>query len=312
MSDGQRDYPLARYGGNPPPRAPWLEAALAMAPERSVFPWNGADIELLTWGARGAGQGQKPGLLFLHGNGAHADWWSFIAPFFAHDRRVAAISWSGMGGSGWRETYSIPRYADEIIAAIEVAGLADVGPPQLVGHSFGGIPLMSAAVHHTSRIGGGIMIDSFVPRTDRKVPKWAVSGRAPPQYASEAEIVMRYRFSPEQDSAHPDIVDLLARRSVHRLADGSWAWRFDPRMWATLDRSQDDLLVEQANIPMGMLYGEQSALVSAAHAERLASRLPDCRFIAAIPNARHHIMVDQPMALVAALRTGISALEKTS
>ena len=37
-------------------------------------------------------------LLFLHGNGAHADWWSFIAPFFAAEYRVAALSWSGMGG----------------------------------------------------------------------------------------------------------------------------------------------------------------------------------------------------------------------
>ena len=49
-------------------------------PERSFVEVDGAGIELLTWGDQG-----KPGILFLHGNGAHADWWSFIAPFFARD-----------------------------------------------------------------------------------------------------------------------------------------------------------------------------------------------------------------------------------
>jgi hypothetical protein len=33
--------------------------------------------------------------LLLHGNGAHADWWSFIAPYLANNFRVAAMSWSG-------------------------------------------------------------------------------------------------------------------------------------------------------------------------------------------------------------------------
>src|SRR3546814_12969675 len=61
---------------------------------------SGTAIETLAWGERG-----KPGLLFLHGNGGHADWWRFIAPFFASDWRVGAISWSGMGRSGWRKSY---------------------------------------------------------------------------------------------------------------------------------------------------------------------------------------------------------------
>src|SRR3546814_1904126 len=67
---------------------------------RSTCEVSGTAIETLAWGERG-----KPGLLFLHGNGGHADWWRFIAPFFASDWRVGAISWSGMGRSGWRKSY---------------------------------------------------------------------------------------------------------------------------------------------------------------------------------------------------------------
>src|SRR3546814_6071614 len=62
-----------------------------LAPERGTCEVSGTAIETLAWGERG-----KPGLLFLHGNGGHADWWRFIAPFFASDWRVGAISWSGI------------------------------------------------------------------------------------------------------------------------------------------------------------------------------------------------------------------------
>ena len=80
MADDQAALaaPLAPFGGQVPPAPAWFEAAVAQTPERSALAVEGADIELLTWGRVG-----KPGLLFLHGNGAHADWWSFIAPFFA-------------------------------------------------------------------------------------------------------------------------------------------------------------------------------------------------------------------------------------
>ena len=34
----------------------------------------------------------KPGLIFIHGNGAHAHWYTFLAPFFVKDYNVVAIS----------------------------------------------------------------------------------------------------------------------------------------------------------------------------------------------------------------------------
>src|SRR4051812_1115568 len=75
--------PLTPFGGEPPPAPQWFHEALAKTPERSLVATPRGRIEALTWGERG-----RPGLLFLHGNGAHADWWSFICPFFADEYRV--------------------------------------------------------------------------------------------------------------------------------------------------------------------------------------------------------------------------------
>ncbi|MCA6284759.1 MAG: hypothetical protein IM658_13915, partial [Phenylobacterium sp.] len=93
--------PLAPFRGREPDSPEWFRSALAQAPERSHVVSLGARIEMLVWGERG-----KPGLLLVHGNSAHADWWSFIAPFLAQDFRVASMSLAGMGDSDWRETYA--------------------------------------------------------------------------------------------------------------------------------------------------------------------------------------------------------------
>src|SRR5476651_2293156 len=103
---GPVESPLAPFEGLPPPAPDWFTKAIAQEPERSMVPVDGANIELLTWGQRG-----KPGLILIHGNSAHADWWSFIAPYLAQDYRVAAISLSGMGASDWRDSYSFEVFA---------------------------------------------------------------------------------------------------------------------------------------------------------------------------------------------------------
>ena len=90
--------PLAAYKGAEPTAPQWFKDAIAQQPERRMVESLGSKLETLSWGEVG-----KPGLLFLHGNSAHADWWSFIAPFFAADWRVTSMSLAGMGASDWRE-----------------------------------------------------------------------------------------------------------------------------------------------------------------------------------------------------------------
>jgi pimeloyl-ACP methyl ester carboxylesterase len=221
LSDIFPDFPppLAPFAGARPPAPAWFEAALAVAPERGAVEVEGASIELLTWGERG-----RPGLLLLHGNGAHADWWSWTAPFFAATHRVAAISWSGMGGSDWRETYTGELFVREIMGAAEAAGLFEAEtPPVIVGHSFGGFPTLLAAATAGGRLAGVVSVDSPIRPPEAQ---W----RGPPSrsrpnrvYPTLEEALTRFRFAPPQACETPYIADHIARTSLKRapLEDGS-------------------------------------------------------------------------------------------
>ncbi|MBU0557165.1 MAG: alpha/beta hydrolase [Alphaproteobacteria bacterium] len=300
----ENPYLLAHLEGEEPPCTPWVEAQLVHEPERCTFESGGTAIELLTWGEPGA-----PGVLLLHGMGAHADWWRFTAPALATDHRVAAISWPGMGRSDWRSDYTLPQLARDVLAAIDVAGLdAGASRPVLAGHSFGGLPLLQTAFEHPDRICGGIMIDSFIAHANHRPGQWAAGREAMPVYPSVAAALARYRFAPVQDSQHLDIVDYIARHSLRTVEDG-WTWCFDPNFWSKLDRTGADALLDKVTAPIGLLYGERSALVASETVQEMKSRLANCPIAAAIPDAAHHVMVDQPVALVAALRVAIGALQ---
>jgi len=302
---------LGRFDGERPPAADWFLAALAVEPERSTFDVEGAAIELLTWGEVG-----KPGLLFLHGNAAHADWWSFIAPLFAEDFRCAAISWSGMGRSDWRESYSIPLFAQEMLKAIEVASLSASGaPPAIVAHSFGGFPTLYVCAEHPEAIAGAILVDSAPPKRGGGPPPRLAEGRAAHnRYPTLAAALRRFRFLPEQDSGMPEIIDFMAREALHEMPEtaesrGGWTWRFDPRFWSRFDRiglAED--LVARSRAPIGIVYGELSALLPPDRVAEMVAMVPDCRFVTAIPDAHHHVMVDDPLAVASAIREGLPRL----
>ena len=305
MADDQTPFPapLARFRGETPEAPRWFQQAIAQAPERRRIPVSGAGIELLTWGEIG-----KPGLLFLHGNGAHADWWSFIAPFFAADWRVAAISWSGMGGSDWRPEYSGAVFAEEIFAAAEAAGLEAGGArPVVVGNSFGGFPLMYAAAHHPERLRAAVLVDSSVQPPEKR---W----RGPPQrlrpnnvYPTLEEALARFRFAPPQGCDNPFVADFIARRSLRRapLEDGSgegWTWKFDPMLWTNFRMGDLGDLLPAMKAPTALIWGERSNLMTDEVVDYMLGRMPADVKTMVVPDADHHVMVDQPLAFVAALR----------
>ena len=302
MADGQLlppeiAAPLARFNGEQPPAPAWFERALEKAPQRRLIDVDGGAVELLTWGEVG-----KPGLVFLHGNGAHADWWSFIAPFFADDYRIAAISWSGMGESGWREAYSRDVCVAEILAAIDAAELEAGGvKPILVAHSFGGYQAMHCAGPFADRIRAAVIVDSAIHPPEKR---WnGPPPRTQPNrvYPTLTEALARFRLAPPQPCENLYIADYIARRSLKEV-EGGWTWKFDPFFWTHFDREDLGEVLPRIKAPVAFMWGDRSGLVDDEALDYMAKVVPADAPRILIPDSDHHVMIDQPLAFVAALR----------
>src|SRR5262245_46391286 len=63
----------------------WFVKAVETPIEHGSVTVDGARIRYLLWN----GAADKPGIVLVHGNGAHAHWWTFIAPFLLEHYRVA-------------------------------------------------------------------------------------------------------------------------------------------------------------------------------------------------------------------------------
>ncbi len=293
---------LARFGGAQPPAPAWFTHALAQAPERSAFDVDAASIELLTWGERG-----RPGLLFLHGDSAHADWWSFIAPFFQDKWRCAAISWSGMGRSGHREKhqYTFEQWAREAVGAIDAAGFDAGERPIVIAHSLGSYPAMAASAD-CNPFSGIISIDSaIIPRElIGQVPR--PRPRAHRRYETPEEAIARFRFMPASVGDLAYTADIAARRGLVRLESEGveyWQWAFDPEIWNNIESRNDNMTLPlAARCPVALIVGERSELIRDEIAAHMRGVYPPGTPMIAVPEAGHHIMMDQPLALVAALR----------
>ncbi len=306
--------PLVAFAGAKPPAPKWFVDALAFEPERSSHQGAGVTIETLAWGERG-----KPGLLLLHGGSAHADWWSHLAPFFAGSHRVVASSWSGMGGSDWRPAYTMDDLMGEMLSTLAATGL-DEGPvkPVVVSHSFGSFPGMAFAATHGDRIGGLMTIDS--PFMSKEMRAKRDFGRPPSReprdtlvYDSFEQALARFRLMPAQTAENLYVVDNIARHSLREVkkADGSsgWTWRFDPFMWSRMKRREPAEDLAAATCRLAVTWGSDSVLFPDEVKTYVRQRAPRGTIFLEIPEAQHHVLIDQPLALVTAMRTVLGAWE---
>ena len=308
MTDSNPMAPLAAFRGQKPPAPPWFERVVAIEPERSFVAVEGAAVETLAWGERG-----KPGLVFLHGGAAHGDWWSFIAPFFARERRVVAPSFTGMGRSDWRSSYDFRQFVREAREAARAAGAFEAGPPVVVGHSFGGRIAVGLAHDFGEELAAAVMVDPpfFAPQNQRNPAPPRPSSREHSVRPSLEAIIARFRLAPPQACDNLFILDFIARRSAKPAVDADgkpgWSLSFDPHFWERFGRLDPVALIKEVRVPLALIRGGKSQLFHPEDAAHLLSLIAPGSPYVEIPEAEHHVMIDQPLAFVAALRALLAA-----
>lgn len=304
--------PLGVYGGKRPPAPDWFEAAISTRYQSHFLERDGAIIHYQTWG-----DPSRPGLLLTHGNGAHAHWWDFVAPYFLDQYYVVAITLTGMGDSGWRGAYNMSTFSADQLAVAEATGLfGHAQKPIIVSHSFGGFVTMFTSSRHSEKFAGIVIVDSPVNPPGKPQDGPPRSGRPNKVYASLEAALERFRLAPPQPCQNHYAMDYIARHSVKETTgeDGAagWVWKFDPSIWRRFDMEGQTpaQMLQAITCPLAIMRGEDSAIVLDdvwAYMQALAG--PHVPFIS-IPHACHHVMLDQPVAFIAALRTLLASWAK--
>lgn len=282
----------------------WFEAALGQRATVETIDVDGVTVSCRSWGEPDASD--RPGVILVHGGAAHARWWDHVAPLLATTRHVVAVDLSGHGDSGWRTSYSLDGWASEIAA---VARSRFATPPVVIGHSMGGMVTLAAAHLYGAELSGAVMIDSSIheatPESDAERARVA-SGRRR-VCATRADILARFRVVPAQE-VEPYLLEHVASHSVRQEA-GGWVWKFDARIFDHPHRGPSGLSRTRCRT---LIVRPEHGLLDAATAETVAGLLGDGVDVVEIPAAGHHVMLDQPLALVATVRTLLAVWDRTA
>jgi pimeloyl-ACP methyl ester carboxylesterase len=282
------------------PGAPrWFRRALDVAFTDEVVELDGCPIHFLAWGERG-----RRGLVFVHGGGAHAHWWTHVAAPFASDFRVLAVDLSGHGDSGHRPEYSLEQWTSEVMAVVAAGGIE--GPPVVIGHSMGGFVTIATAALYADELAGVIVCDSPVTEPDPEIGAFRLREAfgAPRTYPTVEDALAHFRTVPPQEHYLDYVVDHVARRSL-RAVEGGVQWKFDRRIFMQFGAGMRSIALpylSEVTCRLALLRSE-CGLVTADIGASMYERLGRVTPVIEIPEAGHHAMLDEPLLLLTALRT---------
>jgi pimeloyl-ACP methyl ester carboxylesterase len=158
---------------------------------------------------------------------------------------------------------------------------------------------LTYAQRRPERLRGVAAVD-FLPeiRADRPSRFKRAGLRPQPVYPSEDDILARFRLEPGGTIMAPEKVRALGREGVRREGAG-WTWKFD---WRCLSLPIPPVWPQLAEIktPALMVRGERSAIIGPEDFERVLREVAGARG-ATIPRAHHHVPLDAPAELAAAV-----------
>ena len=282
-----------RAAGDVPP---WFIAAIGTTPERLSTKVAGARITYRAWGEHG-----NQLVVLIHGGSAHSGWWDHIAPLLAAGHRVVALDLSGHGDSDWRQSYGFEVWAAEVIAVAELER-GRRNDTVYIGHSMGGCVSLHAAHLQESSVRAIAVIDSLIEVPTSEVASW-IDARVPSsahrEYRDRSDAVGRFRAIPEDASNLSYVNAHVAAESLTPTTNG-WSWKFDPDVLYDARMEPDQVLPLECDV--ALISGERG-LATSAIVQDVSKRIGARVVHTEIPDAGHHILLEQPVALISVLRT---------
>jgi pimeloyl-ACP methyl ester carboxylesterase len=252
---------------------------------------DGVDVR---YGVSGAGEHD---LVLVHGHGAHHRWWHAMVPLLEPSWRVIQLELTGHGDSGHRPLYTADVWTRDVLAVLDAAGSRR---PVLVGHSMGGIVLVSVAAAHPDRAAGLVLLDASVrpPHRHRGLTEDGVrlsrpGEQRPHGQPTQEALLGRFRLMPPQPHPPAALLDPAARFSCRHTEHG-WTWKHDRLGVTRLPDADAVAAAGQLRCPVGLVYGTESTVVDRECLEFMAGVVPGGAEIVAVPGAHHHLVLERP------------------
>ena len=208
------------------------------------------------WGERGS-----PLVVCLHGVTSHGRHFAPLATTLADRFHVVALDLRGHGDSLREPPWNIEQHVDDVIDALQLAGLADE-PCRWIGHSFGGriaFELAAAAPELVARL---VLLDPVIQIRPEIGLYGAERSRVDRSYASFEEAIDR-RFEESALMRAPrELLETELREHLVVDEDGHWRYRFTQSavVAAYGEMSREPPPFELVLVPTLLVLGEESYL----------------------------------------------------
>jgi pimeloyl-ACP methyl ester carboxylesterase len=243
---------------------------------------------------RAAGSG--PPLVLVHGTGGSSARWAPILPALEEHFSVYALDRRGRGNSGDATAYALEREAEDVAAVVSAIGQ----PAHMLGHSFGGICALEAALL-TSHVRKLILYESPIPVEGMPIqPEGMIDRLEALLAAGDREAVLTaflqaaVRMPPHEFEAYRASpvwpARLAAAHTLPRELRAQGQYRFAAERFAHLDT------------PALLLVGGDSPAPFQAAIRLLEAALPNSRTIV-LPGQQHIAMDTAPELFVREVTT---------
>jgi pimeloyl-ACP methyl ester carboxylesterase len=148
-----------------------------------------------------------------------------------------------------------------------------------------------------------VVVDSIMLMPMERIRQMRAFGATVPStYASQEELVARYRLSPpESHIAAPEIIRHMALHSGRENSDGRWQHKADRRVYANSQQIAGVPLWEKIKIPALVIKGSLSTRFGPEEMVRIRANAPQVQW-AEVPDSNHHISLDNPHGFVEAVQ----------
>jgi peroxiredoxin len=252
-----------------------------------------------------------PAVVFLHGGGqTRRSWGPSAAAVAERGWQAVTVDFRGHGESDWSKDgdYRVTTFAGDVLEV-----LRHLPPrPVLVGASLGGFTAMLLAGELSPSTARAVVLVDIVPNMD-------------PSGASRIHSFMNDRMLSGFDSLE-EVADAIQQYNPHRRRptdldglrtnlrhhDGRWYWHWDPKFIDgtsalppvevtevdRLDAAVEAILCN--NVPMLLVRGQMSDLVTEERANEFISRFPEIDFVD-VGGAGHMVAGDRNDAFAGAV-----------